>query len=592
MSEADLIRRQRQILVDMGRLVQEQAADHNEEQLAAKLAAAEQEFEGVCASVDARKAAELQAAEDEFKAERDRVTSAVQKANDEIESTYRQTSESATAECDKIRIESETAREDAHFEIHGIAEAGKNGLKTKYGDLDTGADPVGEGIETRRNEAKQLLKTYKRASLADAPPPPAALQAGVNLQAAMQEGLKVADAKLTELKALKLPRFVTLGKMVGFYILFAAILAGAAFFATQGKQDQIVITAAAGAGGGLVMALLLWVILHSTASGHVNAAYTPFAHALAYTELARQQWQTVALAAYRKEKAAIEERAKRDDAKAEEACRKTIADSVATRDQTLAKAKDKHDRQLAELNKRRDAALAKAEAQIKQRRTEIPAKFEQELKQLKVQHEQATAEGRRAVEAAKQRRIDRWKQGVAAVEHEAGEINEFCGQLFPEWNALLTDAWKPSSEVPPVVRVGGWQAGPRQFSDEGPQEVDHAPDIDGLSSMAEKKETVLEGRFQLPTISQPALLSFPERSSVLFKAQGKGPRPGDRSHAGCHAAAVDRHSAGQGALHDHRPGRPGPELRRLHAPGRLRRAVGRQPASGPSRDRSNSGWPI
>ena len=522
MSEADLIRRQRQILVEMGRLVREQAADHNEEQLAARLEVAEQEFQETCAACDARRAAELQAAEDEFNAERDRVTSAVQKANDEIESSYRQSSESATAECDKIRIEAETAREDAHFEIHGIAEAGKNGLKAKYGDLDTGADPVGEGIETRRNEAKQLLKTYKRASLADAPPPPAALQPGVNLQAAMQEGLKVADAKLVELKALKLPRFITLAKMIVFFILFAGILATAAFFALNGKPNQIPITAGAGAGGGFFLTLMLWVILRSTASGHVHAAYAPLAHALAYTEIARQQWQTVALAAYRKEKAAIEERAKRDDAKAEEASSKKIADAVATRDQTLAKAKDKHDRQLAELTKRRDSALEKAEALIKQRRKEIPAKFDQELKQFKVQHEQATAEGRRAVEAAKQHRIDRWQQGVAAVEREAGEINEFCEQLFPEWKTLLTDAWKPSAEVPPVVRVGGWQAGPRQFTDAGPEVEDHAPDIDGLGAMAEKKEVALEGRFQLPTIAQPALLSFPERSSVLFKAQGKG----------------------------------------------------------------------
>ena len=521
MSEADLIRRQRQILVDMGRLVQEQAADHSEEQLAAKLEAAEQEFQEVLAAVDARRAAELQAAEDEFKAERERVTSAVQKANDEIETTYRQVSETATAECEKERVEAETTREDSHFEVHGIAEAGKNGLKAKYGDLDTGADPAGEGIETRRNEAKHLLKIYQRAALAEAPAPPAALQAGVNLQAAMQEGLKVADAKLAELKALKLPRFITLGKMVGFYILFAAILAAAAFFAMQGKDTQIPATVGAGLGGGLFLTLLLWVILRSTASGHVHAAYTPFAHALAYTELARQQWQQVALAAYRKEKAAIEERAKRDEAKIEEACRTRLANAVTARDQTLAKAKDKHDRQLAELNKRRDAALAKAEAQIKQRRAELPVKFEQELAKLKAQHEQATAEGRRAVETVRQRRIDRWKQGAAAVEREAGEINEFCGQLFPSWDALLTDAWKPAAAVPPVVRVGGWQAGPRQFSDEGPQEEDHAPDIDGLSAMADKSETVLEGRFQLPTISQPALLSFPECSSVLFKSQGK-----------------------------------------------------------------------
>ena len=52
-----------------------------------------------------------------------------------------------------------------------------------------------------------------------------------------------------------------------------------------------------------------------------------------------------------------------------------------------------------------------------------------------------------------------------------------------------------------------------------------------------------------------------------------------------------RPAAGQGAVHDHRPGRPRRELRRVHAPGRPRREARRAPASGPSRRTSSSGSP-
>jgi energy-coupling factor transporter ATP-binding protein EcfA2 len=509
----------------MGQLVSEQANDHSEAELTAKLAVAEKKFAEVCQEVESRRDAELQTAESEFQAENDRITTAVRKTSDEVETTYRDVSEQATAECEKERVDAEQTREDAHFEIHGIAEAGKNGLKSKYGDLDQGTDPVGEGIETRRNEAKHLLKEYKRSSLADEPAPPAALQQGVNLQAAMQEGLKVADAKLAELKSLKLPKFITLGKMIVFFILFGGIGAGAAFFALNGNPNQIPITAGAGLGGGLFLTLMLWVILRSTASGHISAAYQPLAHALAYTELARQQWQHVALAAYRKEMAAIEERCKRDDAKNEEACRTRMAKAVEKRDQVLAKARDKHDRHLAELNKRRDAALAKAEAVVAQRRKEIPVKYDQELQKLKQQFELQTAEGRQAVQAAKQRRIDRWHKGVAHVQQEAAEINAFCDRLAPPWEALMTDAWKPAEAVPPVVKVGQWEAGPKQFSEEQLNDEDHAPDLDGVSGLASHEEEDVEAkeeRFQLPVIKQPALLAFPERSSVLFKSTGKG----------------------------------------------------------------------
>ena len=172
MSESDLIRRQRQILAEMGQLVAEQASDHSEAELTAKLAVAEKKFAEVCQEVESRREAELQTAESEFQAEKDRITNAVQKTTDEVETTYRDASEQATSECEKERVDAEQTREDAHFEIHGISEAGKNGLKSKYGDLDQGTDPVGEGIETRRNEARHLLKEYKRSSLADEPAPP------------------------------------------------------------------------------------------------------------------------------------------------------------------------------------------------------------------------------------------------------------------------------------------------------------------------------------------------------------------------------------------------------------------------------------
>ena len=57
------------------------------------------------------------------------------------------------------------------------------------------------------------------------------------------------------------------------------------------------------------------------------------------------------------------------------------------------------------------------------------------------------------------------------------------------------------------------------------------------------------------------------------RRQGRG----DHALAIADAALPDLDSAGQGPVHDRRPRRPGRELRRVHAPGRLSRAPGHQP---------------
>ena len=93
------------------------------------------------------------------------------------------------------------------------------------------------------------------------------------------------------------------------------------------------------------------------------------------------------------------------------------------------------------------------------------------------------------------------------------------------------------------------------------------------------------------SLTLPALLPFPNRASVLLRAGDDGPgrrrpRPANADAALPHGAA-----ARQGALHHHRPGRPGRELRRLHAPGRLRRGAGRQPHLDRAAAHRAAAWP-
>ncbi|HEV3004450.1 MAG TPA: FtsK/SpoIIIE domain-containing protein, partial [Pirellulales bacterium] len=202
-------------------------------------------------------------------------------------------------------------------------------------------------------------------------------------------------------------------------------------------------------------------------------------------------------------------------------CSTRVDKAVKKRDEIVAKAKHRHDKQLAEVTRRRDEMLEKVEGGIKRRRKEIPARYEEESGKQQEQHRQAMEEGRRALENTKRRRLDRWHAGVAHIESEAADINSQCGQWFPSWDFILSSEWKAPTTLPPAIRLGGWQAGPQQFEDKPLVEDDSAPVLDELNVRRSREEEDGSGGLRLPVLKQPALVTFPDHSSLLFKGQGK-----------------------------------------------------------------------
>ena len=513
--EAELIERQRQMLSEASKLVAELADNKTELQLEAKLASSEGEYQKAREAIEAEQKAEAAAADAEYQAERDRVTSAAQKAIGEIEAAYSQTSETATAEWQHEQTEAEKIKEDSHFEGAGVYEAGKNSLKAKYGDLESGTDSTAIGIESRRKEVRQFLARHGQESLADQPGQPVGqFPPNVNPQPAIEEAFKVADAKMEELKAVKKPKAIVAG--IVFFVVGGAV-AGGVGVATQWNPAMM------GGGGvvaGLVIALITFIAMKSSVQSRVVAAYQPLAYALDYAEVARKRWQEVAGETYRRESAALDQRKQREEAKLEEACRTRVEKAVKQRDELIAKAQRRYDKQMAEVTQRRDAALEKIESGIKRRRKEIPAKYAEKLHALQENHRHATQECRQTIENTKQRRLDRWHKGVAHLQAEAADINAQCGELFPDWRFILSPEWKPPVKQPPVIRVGGWTAGPEQFDDKPQVDDESAPVIDDLR-VRKKEEADGSGGLRLPVLKQPALVTFPDRASMLFKGQGK-----------------------------------------------------------------------
>ncbi|MGC4033902.1 MAG: hypothetical protein QM754_19650 [Tepidisphaeraceae bacterium] len=158
----------------------------------------------------------------------------------------------------------------------------------------------------------------------------------------------------------------------------------------------------------------------------------------------------------------------------------------------------------------------------------------------------------------KDRRADlqrRYREGLADIQAPMGQDGAVA--TGRDWRAFERN-WQPPVAFPPAVSIGSLLIDIEKISAGIPKDA-----VEGMS---------LPSHFNVP-----ALLAFPSEASLLIETD-----PESRETVARHAADGDDASAHPtarrpGTVHDHRPGRPRPKLRRLHAPGRPRRPARHRP---------------
>jgi energy-coupling factor transporter ATP-binding protein EcfA2 len=516
--EADLIQRQRQLLADAAALVADLSDNRAEAQIEVGLAASELEYQRARDALHERRRAQLEALENEHRLECQRVISAAQKSLDDFTSTYHQTSESATSGWQQEQAEAERIKEETYFEITGLYEASKNQLQEKYGALEKGTDSTAIGIDARRKEANHLLRLHGREELAGKPGQPVGpLPPDADPEQAIEEAFRVADTRLEELRAVKRPR----GKIA---IVLLLLLVGAGIAAGLGALVEwaLLLYLGAGASGVLLLGLGAFGARRLRARSRIAAAYQPLVYALEYADVARQRSREQIGDNYRQESNAIEERRRQAEAEADAICRNRIDQAATERDDIVAKARQRHDKLVAEVTRQRDSVLQRLENEIKIPRQETPARFNQELRELADRHQPAMEERRRTLDATRRQRFDRWQEGVVRLQQQAADINRECEELFPPWETIVSADWKAPAGPPPVVRLGEWQVGPEQFAVKPVVAEESAAALDEPGVERRIAATDPSGGRRLPVLKQPALVTFPARSSLLFKVDGPG----------------------------------------------------------------------
>ena len=153
--------------------------------------------------------------------------------------------------------------------------------------------------------------------------------------------------------------------------------------------------------------------------------------------------------------------------------------------------------------------------------------------------------------------IKDWTEGMARIDGALAEVREEAERRFLEWDRPELDGWKPPSEVPPGLRFGAFDVDLSQF----PNGIPVDPRLKSVPT-----------HFELP-----ALLPFPIQGSMLIKAADAGKDEAITLLQSLMLRYLTSVPPGKVRFTIVDPGRPGRELRRLHAPGRLPRAPGHQP---------------
>ena len=212
---------------------------------------------------------------------------------------------------------------------------------------------------------------------------------------------------------------------------------------------------------------------------------------------------------------------------------------------------------LEQIRVRRDEGLKKAEEHFPPRIAALKEKYEKDRRELDESYRKTKETTKQHYDQAWTNLIKNWTEGMARIDQTVNEVREECERRFLEWaqaRARRLEAADRGPARPAVRRL-------RRRSQPVPQRHSRRP----------------AAQIGADPLSASGPVAVPDPGLDAHQGGRRGQGRGDHAAAIAHAPLPDLGSTGQGSVHDRRPGRPGRELRRLHAPGRLSRAAGHQP---------------
>lgn len=315
----------------------------------------------------------------------------------------------------------------------------------------------------------------------------------------LNEGIAQAEQQLAQLRGLWLPSLFKGATPV----LAALVVAGLVAVAAGGPAGWNPLVVGGGAVVGLAAALGGLVWLSRVARAQVARGFAPFEEQMLAVERLAHRWLSLA------------------DAH----CRLRQAEMKQKFEHELKRLSDQHDRLVAEARQARDAELAQLEAKYAGPLAEARRVFEEGQRQVESNAPGRLAEMERkrdeavaateaecaarkaAADAAHRAAWDAiaadWQASLAAIRGTIDEVNAACAERFPAWDDPRWEGWQPDGSRSEVIPFGRFEI--------------PVASLPGVADVKDRLDLEPPQDFSLP-----AMLSFPERCSVVIKTGGQG----------------------------------------------------------------------
>jgi hypothetical protein len=516
MPESPLIQSEITALADLQALIVNRAKGETETELTFRRRneREDRDYRSSSHQLSSRYKNEKESLETEYKGVRETIVQTFERETQAARAEYSQVKQKIESQFKSDRSRAKKAQEETRWQALAMYEAARDGaIKSRKKDEETLALTRAD-FQAVRDAAIPVLERCRRlagppqpgvtqdlagTAAASAFPDPDATDPGEASQVTtLQEAVKRADLELQALEKLVLPSFLLPQNYVWPFILLAIVL-GAAIGLSLGWTTGAIV----GAGLAVAAAAGSYVGLSRLARPRVSRHFFPLHTSLEDAE--RLLVQTTEWL-----KSEYERRLKEIEQGRENECKK--ADEVMTRRLAEAETSQQSDRQeadlsypvlLAEIVQKRDKELKQADEHYPPRIKARDEQFERDARQLQEAYRKTKETTKQLYDQTWADLIRTWTEGLAHVGDLADDVNSESARRFLDWKEAVMDRWNPPSEVPPALPFGSFTIDLSDF--QGGIPVD--------PRLKEAGPTRLE---------LPALIPFPNRSSVLIKTSDAG----------------------------------------------------------------------
>ena len=403
----------------------------------------------------------------------------------------------AAARHDRRRDEALKAYEAAGWEAGTIGETAERGAVEWRKEGATRLSQERRELETLREHADTFARDYRAFLGPKAPEPEAAelaIAQGDDPFPALRETIAEADATLDRMEGLSVPRFFRGPGMIWAFLVPLVVLAYPCWWLLGpglGAGACVVLAAAIGFG------LRSWIV--ATSREKLEPLRSRLVDLLGRGGLLAKKAETFLIETSQRRRAEAVARRDADLKKATEIRDKLVEDARRLRDEKAGEAEATAAGRLSESKERRDKLLAESADTERHRLEEIASQRETDRASATARHESARSEAQSRHQAEWDALADRWKCGLQDIHADVETIQSAMDGRFPSWDDGPPDGWTPPATLPEAIRFGTI-----------------AVPMDRVPGGVSKDETL---RAMAPAeIRVPAILDFPERSSIAFEA--------------------------------------------------------------------------